>query len=264
MSGDGPETVIQALRRLPLFAGLHDDHAGQLAKAALRERYSRGDIIFHRGDSGDRAYVIVGGSVDLVIESAGGRGLILARLGPGDHFGEMALLADHERSATARAAAGAELVAVVRRTFLRALGEEPEMARQIIHSLVQRLRVADENMEAFAYLDAHGRIARVVLRLEAHPPGPAGISHEELSHMAATSRQTVTRILDEGGEIQAPMGRAIIGGVITSTLLTLVVVPVLYSYLVRDKRAGVKRADESASARSGGGAMPASMPAAKD
>jgi multidrug efflux pump subunit AcrB len=43
--------------------------------------------------------------------------------------------------------------------------------------------------------------------------------------------------LDEGGEIQAPMGRAIIGGVITSTLLTLVVVPVLYSYLTREKRA---------------------------
>jgi multidrug efflux pump subunit AcrB len=43
--------------------------------------------------------------------------------------------------------------------------------------------------------------------------------------------------LNEGGEIQAPMGRAIIGGVITSTLLTLVVVPVIYSYLVREKRA---------------------------
>ncbi len=43
--------------------------------------------------------------------------------------------------------------------------------------------------------------------------------------------------LNDGGEIQAPMGRAIIGGVITSTLLTLVVVPVLYSYLVREKRA---------------------------
>ena len=42
--------------------------------------------------------------------------------------------------------------------------------------------------------------------------------------------------LDEGGEMQAPMGRAIIGGVITSTLLTLVVVPVIYSYLVRDRR----------------------------
>ena len=42
--------------------------------------------------------------------------------------------------------------------------------------------------------------------------------------------------LNDGGEIQAPMGRAIIGGVITSTLLTLVVVPVIYSYLVRDRR----------------------------
>jgi len=45
--------------------------------------------------------------------------------------------------------------------------------------------------------------------------------------------------LNDGGEIQAPMGRAIIGGVITSTLLTLVVVPVLYSYLARERRTAV-------------------------
>ena len=68
--------------------------------------------------------------------------------------------------------------------------------------------------------------------------------------------------LDEGGEIQAPMGRAIIGGVITSTLLTLVVVPVLYSYLVRGKRAAV--AAEANVASASGGAMPAHMPASKD
>jgi len=67
--------------------------------------------------------------------------------------------------------------------------------------------------------------------------------------------------LDEGGELQAPMGRAIIGGVITSTLLTLVVVPVLYSYLVRDKRSVAAHDESSALA---GGAMPAHMPASKD
>ncbi len=67
--------------------------------------------------------------------------------------------------------------------------------------------------------------------------------------------------LDEGGELQAPMGRAIIGGVITSTLLTLVVVPVLYSYLVRDKRSAVT-ADEPL--RSAGGALPSHVPASKD
>jgi multidrug efflux pump subunit AcrB len=63
--------------------------------------------------------------------------------------------------------------------------------------------------------------------------------------------------LNDGGEIQAPMGRAIIGGVITSTILTLVVVPVLYSYLVRERRNKGKVVE-------GGGTTPALMPADRD
>jgi multidrug efflux pump subunit AcrB len=69
--------------------------------------------------------------------------------------------------------------------------------------------------------------------------------------------------LGEGGELQAPMGRAIIGGVITSTLLTLVVVPVLYSYLVRERRAAPAAA--AAAARPpGGGMLPQRAPADRD
>jgi len=67
--------------------------------------------------------------------------------------------------------------------------------------------------------------------------------------------------LNEGGEIQAPMGRAIIGGVITSTLLTLVVVPVLYSYLVRERRPAPASVPPILTA---GGALGAHMPASKD
>ncbi len=70
--------------------------------------------------------------------------------------------------------------------------------------------------------------------------------------------------LDEGGEIQAPMGRAIIGGVITSTLLTLVVVPVLYSYLVREKKPRPGASTVGERLMPGGGAMPANMPASKE
>jgi multidrug efflux pump subunit AcrB len=65
--------------------------------------------------------------------------------------------------------------------------------------------------------------------------------------------------LNDGGEIQAPMGRAIIGGVITSTLLTLVVVPVLYSYLVRPKKA--KAAHDEALMVGANAAGPLVMPA---
>ena len=66
--------------------------------------------------------------------------------------------------------------------------------------------------------------------------------------------------LNDGGEIQAPMGRAIIGGVITSTILTLVVVPVLYSYLVRER----KPKPAAQLSGQGGGAIPAAMPADRD
>ncbi|MEW6707574.1 MAG: efflux RND transporter permease subunit [Pseudomonadota bacterium] len=63
--------------------------------------------------------------------------------------------------------------------------------------------------------------------------------------------------LNDGGEIQAPMGRAIIGGVITSTLLTLVVVPVLYSYLVRERKPQAAPAAEAAGREGPLGAVPA-------
>ena len=72
---------------------------------------------------------------------------------------------------------------------------------------------------------------------------------------------------NEGGEIQAPMGRAIIGGIITSTLLTLVVVPVLYSYLAREKKVPVADSAGAASdntALGGGSAGPMPMPADRD
>jgi multidrug efflux pump subunit AcrB len=70
--------------------------------------------------------------------------------------------------------------------------------------------------------------------------------------------------LNDGGETQAPMGRAIIGGVITSTLLTLVVVPVMYSYLARLRRPKPALAAALAGTAAGGAADALGMPADRD
>ncbi len=74
--------------------------------------------------------------------------------------------------------------------------------------------------------------------------------------------------LNDGGEIQAPMGRAIIGGLVTSTLLTLVVVPVLYSYLVRERKASPTASRQPAPRTMpfglGGGVLPSGTPADRD
>jgi CRP-like cAMP-binding protein len=189
-----------ALQRIPLFAEVPGNQLAQIAATTLYHRYARGQTIFNRDDPGDRAFVIAKGAVDLVIESPDGRELILARLEAGEHFGEMALVDDLRRSASARAATDTELVVVLRQAFLESLEEQPEMSRHIIRSLVQRLRAADEKIEAFAYLDAAGRIARTVLDLDRGRRESIKVSHEELAHMAATSRQTTTRILGEWEE----------------------------------------------------------------
>lgn len=192
----GAASIHEALRRLPLFAEFPEEQLQWFAAQTLLQRYRRGDVIFTRGDRGDRAFVILAGTVDLVLESADGRELILSRLGPGEHFGEMALVDGGTRSATARAAAPVQLVVMLRDTLMRALAEEPDLSWYMIRSLVQRLRAADEKLEAFAYLDAEGRVARVLLRLS-NEGAEIHASHEEISHMAAVSRQTATRILGE-------------------------------------------------------------------
>jgi CRP/FNR family cyclic AMP-dependent transcriptional regulator len=191
------ETLGSALQCIPLFSGLPAEQLNTLAASAFYQTYPRGQIIFSRGDQGDRAFVVVKGAIDLVIDSVDGRELILSRLGVGEHFGEMALVDDNQRSAAARAAGPTELVVVLRSAFLRCLDQQPELGRQIIRSLVKRLRTADEKIEAFAYLDAGGRIARTILELDKKHHESIPVSHEELSHMSATSRQTTTRILGE-------------------------------------------------------------------
>src|SRR5579875_2481259 len=120
-------SLIAALQRIALFSGLPEEQLAILAKYALHQHLPRGQIVFNRGDHGDRAFVIMNGTVDLVIESADGRELILSRLGAGEHFGEMALVDDLQRSATARTATPTELVSVLRQRFLQTLEEQPEM-----------------------------------------------------------------------------------------------------------------------------------------
>lgn len=191
---------LAALQHIPLFAGLSESDLRQLAGTTLYQRFPRGHTIFCRGDPGDRAFIIVDGAIDLIIDSPDGRELILTRLGPGEHFGEMALLDDLLRSATARTAAPTEVVVVLRSTFFEVLDRRPEISRHIIRVLVQRLRSTSDKLETFAYLDAKGRIARTVLDLARIGEEALHVSHEELASMSATSRQTTTRILGEWEE----------------------------------------------------------------
>ena len=94
------EVDAARLRAIPLFANLDRVHLAALADRFVTERYSEARTIFEEGDPGDKLYIIVHGSVEVLKSTAGGAARRLAVLQDGDFFGEIALLEDVPRTAT--------------------------------------------------------------------------------------------------------------------------------------------------------------------
>jgi NADH:quinone reductase (non-electrogenic) len=105
-----------------------------------REHFEANETIFRQGDRGDRLYIIVDGEVDVVVDAASSAERVLARLGPGECFGEMALASDSPRMATARSATPVNLLTVDRDGFDALFSHYPPL-RQFFQQIInERLR----------------------------------------------------------------------------------------------------------------------------
>ena len=96
-------SAIVALKTVPFFSNLSTDEINTLAEQLVTRRFSSGQIVFHLGDPGGLLYIITKGKVKISHSNPDGQEALLAILGAGDHFGELALLDDEPRSATAEA-----------------------------------------------------------------------------------------------------------------------------------------------------------------
>jgi CRP-like cAMP-binding protein len=114
---------VRALRRVPIFAPLPVPEIERLAKALVSIRVDSGAAVFSEGESGDRFYVIRNGTA--AVEVAGRR---VRALGPGDSFGEIALVRDVPRTATIRALTTLDLLALERDVFVATLTHHPASA----------------------------------------------------------------------------------------------------------------------------------------
>lgn len=110
--------------------------------SALREHFEPHEIIFRQGDLGDRLYVIVEGEVELFQEGSSQAPRLLARLGAGECFGEMALVNDKPRVATARSVTRANLLSVDRHTFGELFAHHPPLRRMFEALIDERRRAA--------------------------------------------------------------------------------------------------------------------------
>jgi CRP-like cAMP-binding protein len=132
---------FEATSRVPLFANLDKKHLNYLANVARRSSYRPGEIIVRKGEKGDELCLILAGQVEV---RSGGK--VLANLGKGDFFGEIALFDNQPRSADVVAVSPTTCFGIARPSFQRILGKEPKMVPGIMKELANRLRKANVSL----------------------------------------------------------------------------------------------------------------------
>jgi len=191
------------LARVAFFSNLDEDSLRALASAMRRRGFRAGEVIFHRDDPGQVLYLIREGKVKIYVTSQEGQEVVLAVLGPGDYFGELALLDGQPRSASAVALDAVEAFALQRNDFLTAVSHYPRIAIQVMNVLSRRLRQTDAMIEDLLFLDVHGRVAKKLLELaELHGVHTAEgirielrLTQSDLAALVGASRESVNKVM---------------------------------------------------------------------
>ena len=136
---------LLSLHKVPLFRGLTLDQIQALTPFLEVREYLAGEQIVEEGDEGHELFVVLAGGVRIV-RGTERQTILLAELGPQDYFGEMALLAERPRAATAIAATECRLGVLAKEHFLAVLTERPEISLAVIQVLSSRLVDADERL----------------------------------------------------------------------------------------------------------------------
>src|SRR6188508_1510745 len=183
----------------PLLADLPPDDARQLLTIARRRTFSRGEVVFHREDLADSLHLVVRGRFGARVLTPLGDGVLVDVFGPGQTFGELALLLpDSRRSASVEALEAGETRSVFRDDFALLQREHPGVKDVLLRLLAEQLRRSTERVVEAHYVDAETRVRRRLVELAAtYVDGVVPLTQEDIAAMAGTSRATVNRVLRE-------------------------------------------------------------------
>jgi CRP/FNR family cyclic AMP-dependent transcriptional regulator len=192
-----------------LFADVPPKDVRRLLSIARRRTFARGEVVFHRDDPANALHLIVEGRFAVAITTPLGETAMLAVRGPGDAFGELALVSGGEtvRSATVSALEAGETRSVLREEFARLRREHPHVDAVLAAILAERVRRLSEQLTDAYYLSADARVLRRLAELADLYGGSVPLPQEALAELAGTSRATVNRVLRE----QQARGRVRLG-----------------------------------------------------
>jgi CRP-like cAMP-binding protein len=199
-----PDHIARTLRTSVLFERAHEASLADVARHLRRRRFRRGEVIFHQGDPGDALHLVSSGAVKIVLPSAEGDEAIIATLGSGDFFGELALLDGAPRSATAVAQEACETWTLSRDLFQDLLDRDASLRASLLAGLTHELRRLTGQVEDLHFRDLAGRLAMRLVRL-AREADPEAVevrldwpyTQSDLAAMIGGTRQSVNKLLAE-------------------------------------------------------------------
>jgi CRP/FNR family cyclic AMP-dependent transcriptional regulator len=201
-----------------LLEGVPAQEIRRLLSVARRRRFSKGEVVFHRDDPGDSLHLVQKGRFAIRIMTPLGDTVTIGVRGPGDSFGEMALVGgEARRSATVEALEEAETFSVYKDDFARLRKEHPTVTVVLVAFLAGEVRRQNELLLDALYISAEKRVLRRLDDLVAvygeSDQAVVPLSQEELAQLAGTSRATVNRVLrneEERGTLRLERRRTIV------------------------------------------------------
>jgi CRP/FNR family transcriptional regulator len=215
------QEVVELLGRVPVFSTLEQGDLERIAQLVVPRSFSPGEVVFREGDASDTCYIVREGRARAIRTHRDGRTITLARFGPGDIFGELALFEDEKRSATVEAIEPTTVVALLGPDMRRLLGEHAEISSRLVIALGRRLRETNERLTRQSFQTVQSRVAHVLSELvdQEIAAGKDGAdvlvraTQADLAQLAGSSRESASRflaVLERAGVISQGRGRLVV------------------------------------------------------
>ncbi len=202
-SGVDEHQLASFLRGVELLNGLSAEDLVRVAQTCQIVRIRRAELIFTESQPGACLYVVMSGRIKIFGSSTQGRFKTFAYLEPGDFFGEMSLIDEEVRSASASALDDSVLIMLKSEDYRKLMLSRPAIALAVLKTMSTRLRKANREIEALSFNNVLGRIAQILLDLAERYGKKTDegvqinmtLSHKELAEMAGTAREVISRVI---------------------------------------------------------------------
>jgi CRP/FNR family cyclic AMP-dependent transcriptional regulator len=184
-----------------LIAAIADPMVRELAHRGSVRNFPKNTVITNEGDRGESMFVILSGKVKVYVSDDDGREMILDIYGAGDYVGEMAL-DGRPRSASVMTLESTTCSVVTRDALKEAVASSPDFAMKLVDTLIERARIATDNVKNLALMDVYGRVARLLLSLAKEQPDgklvvPERMTQQDIADRVGASRDMISRIFKD-------------------------------------------------------------------